>query len=98
MKFQSGAIVTLILQNPREKILGVLQEINASGVFLRGIDLNYFDEWTTAIKNAEPFLPMQENFLPMWRVEKITLDESQGELLSMSEEFRRRTGFDIFEF
>ncbi len=98
MKIEAGEIVTVILQNPREKVLGVLHEISAAGILLRGIDLNYFDEWIKAIKADEPYLPMQDSFYPMWRVERISRDESSHGLPSMAEQFQQRTGFVITEF
>ena len=98
MKIKAGESVVIILQNPREKIVGVLHEINASGVFARGIDLNYFDEWTRSIVNNEPYLPMQDYFFPMWRVERISRDESSFEMPSMAEQFRQRTGLDFKDF
>lgn len=98
MKIETGESVIVILQNPREKIVGVLHEINASGVFVRGVDLNYFDEWMRSIVNNEPYLPMQDNFYPMWRVERISKDESSFEMPSMAEQFRQRTGYDFTDF
>lgn len=98
MKINSGEIVIAILQNPREKMFGVLHEINPSGIFLRGINLNYFDEWIKAIKSGEPYLPMQDAFYPMWRVERISLDESAAGMPSLSEQFEQRTELKIEEF
>lgn len=98
MKIETGEIVIIIMQNPREKIFGILHEINASGIFVRGIDLNYFDEWTQAIKNDEPYLPMQDAFYPMWRVERISRDENSHGLPSMAEQFEQKTGLRISEF
>lgn len=98
MKIETGDGVIVILREPREKIIGILHEINASGIFVRGIDLNYFDEWTRSIKNGEPFLQMQDYFFPMWRVERMSKDESSAEIPSMAEQFRQRTGFDLVEF
>ena len=98
MKIETGESVVVILQNPREKIVGILHEINASGIFVRGIDLNYFDEWMRAIVNSEPYLPMQDYFFPMWRVERLSRDESSFEVPSMAEQFRHRTGLDFADF
>ncbi len=97
-KIKAGEPVVVILQNPREKIVGILHEINASGIFLRGIDLTYFDDWTRSIANNEQYLPMQDHFFPMWRVERISKDESSFELPSMAEQFRQRTGLDFNDF
>ncbi|HEY8561721.1 MAG TPA: hypothetical protein VIL74_15200 [Pyrinomonadaceae bacterium] len=98
MKIETGEPVVVILQNPREKIVGILHEISASGVFVRGIDLGYFDEWMRAIVNNEPFLPMQDYFFPMWRVERLMRDEGSFEMPSMAEQFRQRTGLDFADF
>jgi hypothetical protein len=98
MKIESGEVVIIIMQNPREKIFGVLHEINAAGILVRGIDLDYFEEWTMAIKNDEQYLPMQDSFYPMWRVERISRDESPDAMNSMAEQFEQRTGLKITEF
>ena len=98
MKFDSGDPVLVVLHEPREKLLGVLDEITTAGVTLRGIDLSYFDDWVASIVANEPHLPMNDYFFPMWRVERITRDESSGDITSMAEQFERRTGRNLSEF
>lgn len=98
MRLETGDSVIIVLHSPREKVVGVLHEIGAAGIFVRGIDLNYFEEWTSAIKNGEPYLPMQEYFFPMWRVERATRDESSFEMPSLAEQFRQKTGLDLGDF
>jgi hypothetical protein len=98
MKIETGESVVIILQNPREKIVGILHEISAAGIFARGIDLGYFEEWTRAIAGGEPYLPMQDYFFPMWRVERMSRDESSFEMPSMAEQFRQKTGLDFADF
>ena len=98
MKIETGEVVVIVLQNPREKVLGVVEEISQTGVFVRCIDLNYFDEWVKAINNEEPVLPMQDSFYPMWRIERITRDASTEGIPSMAEQFASRTGREIGEF
>lgn len=97
-KIENGDAVIILLQNPREKLFGILSEISATGVFLRGLDLEYLDEWTRDIANDEPYLPLSENFIPMWRVEKITLDESSDLLPSLAEKFYRQTILNFSDF
>ncbi len=89
--------MVLILHSPREKLLGVLHEINASGVFVKSIDLDYFDDWSRAIAAGEPHLPKNSAFYPMWRVERITLDQSSGDIPSMSDQFEIRTGTKLID-
>jgi hypothetical protein len=97
-KIKTGESVVVILQNPREKIVGVLHEISNSGIFVRGVDLTYFDDWTRSIANNEPYLPMQDYFFPMWRVERISRDESSFEMPSMADQFEQRTGLSFTDF
>ncbi|MBA2378767.1 MAG: hypothetical protein H0V76_04255 [Blastocatellia bacterium] len=92
MKIAKGESVIAVLHSPREKLLGILGEINASGVFIRGIDLSYFEDWCSSIVNDEPFLPMSEYFVPMWRVERIVLDEGDEVNPSMTDQFLKKTG------
>jgi hypothetical protein len=40
-----GSAVVIVLHTPREKCWGIIDEINPAGVFLRGLDLNAFDNW-----------------------------------------------------
>jgi hypothetical protein len=97
-KIEIGEIVILVMHSPREKVFGVLHEINAAGISARGIDLNAFDDWTRAIANDEPFFGMNDYFFPMWRVERLTRDERSGEIPSMTELFEQRTKLKISDF
>ena len=98
MKFESGDSVLIVLRDPREKLLGILDEISTAGVTMRGIDLSYFEDWVRSIIDDEPYLPMNDYFLPMWRVERLTRDERNGEIPSMAEQFEERTGRALKEF
>lgn len=97
-KIETGESVIIVLHSPREKVWGVLHEIGESGVFARGIDLNAFDEYVRAVRNGENFYGVSDTFFPMWRVERISRDESNGDIQSMAEQFEQRTGFRITEF
>jgi hypothetical protein len=88
MKIQSGETVIAVLHTPREKLFGILDEINSAGVFIRAIDLSYFDDWCRSIADGEDYLPMSDYFLPMWRVERLMRDEGSQ---SMEEQFEQRT-------
>lgn len=98
MKFDRGDSVIIILRDPREKLLGILDEISTAGVTLRGIDLSYFEDWVYSIVANEPYLPMNDYFIPMWRVERLTRDERNGDIPSMAEQFEERTGKNLSEF
>lgn len=96
MKIEKDDSVIIVLHSPREKIWGALQEINQSGVYVRGLDLNAFDEFARALQNGEHFYGFANFFFPMWRVERLTKDERDGDIPSMREQFEQRTGWDFF--
>lgn len=92
MKIEAGDTVIAILHSPREKLLGIINEINPSGITIRSIELGYFDDWCRSIAAGEAHLQMSDNFFPMWRVERITRDESSDDVPSMENQFETRTG------
>lgn len=94
---QPGEAVVLVLHTPKEKCWGVLDEISSVGVFLRGLDLNAFDDWVGAVAHKEPFMGLSDLFFPMWRVERISRDETSGGIASLSEQVERRTGRTVNE-
>lgn len=92
-----GTPVLVVLHTPREKCWGLLDEINTAGVFLRGLDLNAFDEWIRSVIHREAFIGMGSMFFPMWRVERIAKDESAGGVKSLREQAEQRTGLSLDE-
>lgn len=97
MRFEPGDCVILILQNPREKIFGMLGNVDPAGVTIRGIDLEYFEDWSRAIASGEPHLAMSETFFPMWRIERMSRDEGSSDIASLQEQFEERTGLKLAE-
>ena len=91
MKIEQGEAVIAVLHTPREKLFGILEEITAAGISVRGVDLSYFDDWCASIANGEPHLSMSDCFIPMWRVEKISRDASDGDVPSLAEQFGGRS-------
>jgi hypothetical protein len=92
-----GTPVLLVLHSPREKCWGMLDEITAAGVFLRGLDLNAFDEWLSSVVRGEPFMGFSSLFFPLWRVERIAKDESTGGVPSLHDQVEQRTGRTLEE-
>ena len=92
-----GAQVIIVLHSPREKCWGILDEISPAGVFLRGLDLNAFDDWVGAVAHDEPFMGLSDLFFPMWRVERLSRDESAAGVSSLAEQFEQRTGRTLDE-
>ena len=96
MKRLSAVLVNL--QNPKEKIWGVLLSIKASGITVRGIDLNSFDDWSRGVARGDGDIGLSTSFFPIHRVERVTLDESVGGVLSLAETFEARVGKDVWSF
>lgn len=97
-RIERGAAVIIVLHSPREKCWGVLDRISAAGVFLRGLDLNAFDDWLQAVTHDEPFIGPTDLFFPLWRVERVALDEAAGGVSSLAEQFEQRTGRKLQEY
>ena len=94
----AGSPVIVYLHSPREKIWGVLRELNVAGVFVRGIELSGFDDWVGLIVRGERNMGLTHVFLPMWRVERVALDESVDEIPSLEARFHARVGLTLSEY
>ena len=94
----SGSPVVIYLHSPREKLWGVLDEITLSGVYVRAIDINTFDEWLRMLVHGEGGIGLSHVFLPMWRVERVSLDERVDEIPSLADRFYSRVGMTIQEY
>ncbi len=92
---KTGSFVLVHLASPREKFWGLLEHRDSSGVTVRGLAVEGFEEWLREIvREASPTFSPATVFFPLQRVERISLDESIGEAVSLSERFRRAVGED----
>lgn len=95
----TGSIVVVHLVNPTEKLWGLLEALDGTGVVLRGINLSSFDDWMLQARRREkPSLGLSTTFMPMFRVERIFLDEQVGEVESYGQRFERSVGVTVEEF
>jgi hypothetical protein len=93
---RAGSIVVVHLNNPTEKLWGVLQELAVTGVYLRGISLSSFDDWMAqAVRGKDQTLGLCAMFVPLFRVERVFLDEPVGEVESYQQRFSRRVGVPV---
>lgn len=93
MTLRRGSLVLLHLANPTEKFWGTLESLEPVGVTLRGISLDSFEEWVNELARKEPSgLGLATMFVPLFRVERIFLDEQVGEVESYRRRFERRVG------
>jgi hypothetical protein len=94
-----GSLVVLHLINPTEKLWGVLQDLGLAGVSIRGINLSSFDDWMSqAVRGKEQTLGLATMFVPLFRVERVFLDETVGEVESYQARFRRRVGIEVASY
>ncbi len=92
--FERGALVIINLVNPKEKFWGAILSLTQAGVTLRGISLESFPDWVRQMGNhdSEPSLDLATMFVPLFRVERIFLDEAVGSVKSYSEYFEEVVG------
>jgi hypothetical protein len=98
VKIKPGACVIVSLHEPKEKFWGVIEEINAAGVFARGIDLNSYEELLRLLARGEEGIYPTTAFFPLRRVERVLLDESAGQIQSLKERFEERTGRHLADY
>ena len=97
--FERGALVILNLVNPKEKFFGILTALSPAGVTVRAINLDSFDDWIHQIaRDEEPDLDLMTMFVPLFRVERIFLDEASGSIKSYSQRFREVVGKTLPEW
>lgn len=91
-----GSLVIVHLINPTEKFFGVLLDLAVAGVTFRGINLNSFDDWMAqAVRPGDQTLGLSTMFVPLFRLERIFLDEPVGEVESYQQRFSNRVGVQI---
>ena len=95
---QSGSFIVINLQSPKEKFWGMLIELNQAGVTMLGLDLNSFEDWTRMVASNGRNIGMTAMFMPMWRVERISLDQTVDDLLSLQAQFELRVGIPIRQY
>lgn len=92
------APVVLYLQEPKEKVWGLLLSLSPTGVVVRGLDLAAFDDWMRQeVRGETPLLGLLTLFYPMHRVERMERDETVGPLLSYADRFHGEVGRTVFE-
>ncbi len=97
--FDPQSLVIVNLVNPKEKFFGVLRTLSAAGVTMRAINLDSFDDWIRQIaRGEEQDIEMITMFVPLFRVERIFLDEPAGTIRSYSQRFADVVGRTVPEY
>jgi hypothetical protein len=97
--FEPSALVIVNLVNPKEKFWGMLASLSPAGVTLRGINLDSFNDWVRSLaRGEEQDLGMVRMFVPLFRVERIFLDEPVGGVPSYAQHFETVVGKALGEY
>jgi hypothetical protein len=97
--FSEASTVIVNLVNPKEKFWGVLSSLSPAGVTLRGINLDSFDDWVRQVaRGDDASIDLVTMFVPLFRVERIFLDEALGAVRSYSQHFEEIVGMPIHRY
>lgn len=97
--FEPNALVLVNLVNPKEKFFGVLRALSAAGVTMRAVNLDSFDDWIHQIaRGEESEIEMVTMFAPLFRVERVFLDEPAGAIRSYSQRFEETVGKTVHDY
>lgn len=97
--FEPQSLVLVNLINPKEKFFGVLRALSAAGVTMRAINLDSFDDWIRQIaRGEEDDIVMITMFVPLFRVERIFLDEPAGAIRSYAQRFEDVVGMTVVQY
>lgn len=97
--FEPSSLVIVNLVNPKEKFFGILTALSQAGVTLRGINLDAYEDWIRQIAHRdESNLDVTTMFFPLFRVERIYLDEPSGAIKSYAQRFHDVTGMGVHTY
>ncbi|HEY2323320.1 MAG TPA: hypothetical protein VGJ82_10715 [Thermoanaerobaculia bacterium] len=97
--FEPRSLVIVNLVNPKEKFFGVLGSLSAAGITIRAVNLDSFEDWIRQLAGDEaPDLDLMTMFFPLFRVERVFLDEPTGAIRSYAQRFEDVVGQPILEY
>jgi hypothetical protein len=96
---EAGDLVLVHLSSPPEQFWGLLEDLSPAGVTFRGLNVGSFEDFLAQAASGEELsLGFSTIFVPMFRVERIYLDEQVGMVLSYQQRFEARVGRSIGSF
>src|SRR5262249_4684430 len=97
--FEKNALIIINLVNPKEKFFGVLLALSPAALTLRAINLDSFDDWVREVaRGEESEIDLITMFAPLFRVERIFLDEPQGAIKSYAQRFEDSVGTPLANY
>lgn len=96
--FQDGSPAVLYLNDPKEKIWGLVVSVSAAGVVMRGLRLDSFEDWMRQeARHEEELLGLVTSFYPLPRIERLEEDRSVGSVVSYTQRFAEAVGRTVHE-
>lgn len=94
------SLVIANLINPKEKVWGVLLSLSPVGVTLRGINLDTFDDWIRQVARGgeEQTVDLVTMFIPLFRLERMFVDEPVGSVPSYTDYFEQVVGMPLRQY
>jgi hypothetical protein len=97
--FEKNALVIINLVNPKEKFFGVMTALSSAGLTVRAINLDAFDDWVRQVAHGdEANLDLITMFVPLFRVERVFLDEPSGAIRSYAQRFEDAVGTALAKY
>lgn len=88
-----GCPAVLYLNDPKERIWGLVVSISAAGVVIRGLRLDSFEDWMRQeARQEDELLGLVTSFYPLPRIERLEEDRSVGSVVSFSQRFADAVG------
>jgi len=98
IEIEPGALVVLCCLNPKEKLWGVMEQLDGRGVILRGLSLDSVEDWLRQERTRTDVQIMASTvFVPMHRIQRIYCDESTDFVPSYADRFAADCGSDVRE-
>lgn len=96
--FAPGSLVVAYLTEPNQRCVGVLQELDSTGLKLDGLELDAWEDWVSQWSKGDsgPLSPSLQ-FYPARRIERIDADRDSADLPSFARRFEQRTGRSLGE-
>ncbi len=92
---EPGELVVVHCGNPRDKVWGLLVRLDQVGAVVRGLDLASVEDWIRQERTGgDPLIRPSTFFLPIHRILRIDLDETQGVVEGYGDRFVTACGRD----
>lgn len=96
--FVAGDLAVAYLNQPKERVFGVIHSRSADGLAIHGLDLDAWDDWLAQWRRGgEGPLAPSLRFYPSSRIDKLLADEDTPDLPSLERRFVERTGHRLEE-